>query len=113
MLFKTILETKNIYDEVVIDENFILKSQISFIFDLKNMCYSLETNNNASKLLKDNLKKDAMNKIREYNEYLKSMKNKKDILDLSESNESNDDINSNSEEEHESSDSDEESISQN
>ena len=90
----------NSSEEIVVDENFIPKSRINFNFDLDNMCYSLEKDTNKSNLLKSNLQKIAINKIKEYDEYLKSIKKNK-ILDLSKSSENENSSKSDEDEEDE------------
>ena len=64
------------------------------------MCYSLEKDTNKSNILKSNLQKIAINKIKEYDEYLKSIKKNK-ILDLSKSSENENRSNSDEDEEDE------------
>ena len=100
----------NSAEEIVVDENFIPKSRINFNFDIDNMCYSLEKDTNKSNLLKSNLQKQAMSKIKEFHEYLQSIKKNK-ILDLSKSNDSENEYSSNSDEDEEDEEEEDESLS--
>ena len=100
----------NSAEEIVVDENFVPKSRINFNFDLDNMCYSLEKDTNKSNILKSNLQKIAITKIKEYHAYLKSIKKNK-ILDLSKSNDSENEYSSNSDEDEEDEEEEDESSS--
>ena len=100
----------NSAEEIVVDENFVPKSRINFNFDLDNMCFCIEKDSNKSNILKSNLQKIAITKIKEYHEYLKSLKKNK-ILDLSKSNDSENDYSSNSDEDEEDEEEEDESLS--
>ena len=67
----------NSAEEIVVDENFFPKSRINFNFDIDNMCYSIEKDTKKSSVLKSNLQKIAIAKIKKYHEYLKSIKKNK------------------------------------
>ena len=97
----TIGISENCADECTIEDSFIPKSRINFIFDLNKMSYNIEKDNRKSTILKSNLQKKAMAKLKEYNDYLKSLKTKKKKLNKkkSKSNDEseNDDSSSNEE----------------
>ena len=86
----TIEINKNSSDEDVIEDNFIPKCRINFIFDLDSMSYNIENDNRKSTLLKLKLQKKAMAKLKEYNDYIKSSKTKKKKL-IKNKSKSNDD----------------------
>ena len=73
----TIGISENKVDEASIDDSFIPKSRINFSFDLNYISYNFERDNKKSEILKSNLQKKALEKIKEYNDYLKSLKSKK------------------------------------
>ena len=106
----TIGISENFADECTIEDNFIPKSRINFIFDLNKMSYNIEKDNRKSTILKSNLQKKAMAKLKEYNDYLKSLKTKKKKLNKKKSksnDESENDDSSSNEEGSEISDEDE------
>ena len=100
----------NSAEEIAVDENFFPKSRINFNFDIDNMCYSIEKDTKKSSLLKSNLQKIAITKIKKYHEYLKSIKKNK-ILDLSKSNDSENVSSSNEDEDEEDEEEEDESLS--
>ena len=83
--------SENCPDACVVEDNFIPKNRINFIFDLDNMSYNIEKNYRKSILLKSKLQKQAMAKLKEYNDYLKSLKSKKKKLNKKKSNQKSDD----------------------
>ena len=89
--YSSIIEiSKNSTDEAIIDDSFIPKSRMNFIFDLDSMSYSIERGSKKSTLLKSYLHKKAMAKLKEYNDYIKSLKTKKKKINKNRS-KSNDD----------------------
>jgi len=86
----TIGISENCTDEYDIEDNFIPKSKINFIFDLDNMSYNIEKDNKKSTLFKTKLQKKALAKLNEYNDYIKSLKTKKKKINKNRS-KSNDD----------------------
>ena len=96
--------------EVIIDENFIPKYNISFSLDINNMCYNIDNNNKYLTILTEKLHKEALTKLKEYQDYLNKIKQKEKESEKSGSN-SEDNYNSNSDEDSESSDKDKESSS--
>ena len=84
--YSSIIEiSKNSTDEAIIDDSFIPKSRMNFIFDLDSMSYSIERGSKKSTLLKSYLHKKAMAKLKEYNDYIKSLKTKKKKLNKNKS----------------------------
>ena len=76
----------NIDDEITIDENFVPNCPYNFVFDLNNISYILEKDNNQISLLNSYLKTEALAKIKKCHEYLHSLKSQNSVLELSKSN---------------------------
>ena len=87
--------TQQVFNEFVndnsdftVDENFIPEYTNYFKFDLSNISYTFDEDLDNMTNLISILKKEAMNKIKEYHESLKSMKKEKKEIDFSDSSES-------------------------
>ena len=85
---KVFYDYENDNSDFIVDENFIPEYTNYFKFDLNNMSYNYEKDFNSMNNLRSILKKNAMNKIKEYHENMKSMKKAKKEIDFSDSNES-------------------------
>ena len=81
-------ELENDISDFIVDENFIPEYENYFKFELSSMSYNFEKDINNMNNLKSILKKEAMNKIKEYHENIKSMKKHKKQIDFSDSNRS-------------------------
>ena len=81
-------EFENDNSDFIVDENFIPEYTNYFKFDLSNKSYKFEKDINIMNDLKSILKREAMDKIKEFHENLKSMKKDKKEIDFSDSNES-------------------------
>ena len=86
-------------NEEIIDEEYIPKCNNNFSFDINNMCYNFEIDNNNTNLLNNYLKKEAEKKMKQYKEYLYSLKQKEEEEEEEESeddytSESNENFNS-------------------
>ena len=82
------IEFENDNSDFTVDENFIPEYTNYFKFDLSNTSYKFEKDINSMNNLNSILKKEAMNKIKEFHENLKSMKKDKKEIDFSDSSES-------------------------
>ena len=85
---KVFYDYENDNSDFIVDENFIPEYTNYFKFDLNNMSYNYEKDFNSMNNLRSILKKNAMNKIKEYHKNMKSMKKAKKEIDFSDSNES-------------------------
>ena len=85
---KVFYDYENDNSDFIVDENFIPENTNYFKFDLNNMSYNYEKDFNSMNNLRSILKKNAMNKIKEYHKNMKSMKKAKKEIDFSDSNES-------------------------
>ena len=81
-------EFENDNSDFIVDENFIPEYTNYFKFDLSNKSFKFEKDINNMNDLKSIIKREAMNKIKEFHENLKSMKKDKKEIDFSDSSES-------------------------
>ena len=63
--------------ELVVEDDFLPKTQVNFCFDINTMTYNIEKNYKKCDFIKSSLHREALTKIKEYKNYLKSLKKKK------------------------------------